>query len=56
MIVTLKAVADELQAKGFTFQALEVEEPGEIVADGNKRCDPLLADPHQRALRADCDG
>ena len=37
MIATLKAVADDLKAKGFTFQALTVKEPKEIVADGTKR-------------------
>jgi len=37
MIATLKAVADDLKAKGFAFQALKVEEPKEVLADGTKR-------------------
>src|SRR5262249_29211121 len=34
---TLQAVAADLEAKGFTFQALTVKEPTEILADGTKR-------------------
>src|SRR5262249_29054036 len=37
MIATLNRVAEDLKAGGFTFQALKVEEPREIVAAGARR-------------------